>query len=124
MRSPADALHNALRFRDRRAHGANISGNDILGMLAFHTDFHLLGDVVGEFHNLCRLAGAVEDWIVGCLNPNFASILGKAPELARDELTPPEHVPKILVFLGLREFLRNKCAVVSALIRPLTDQNP
>lgn len=38
-----------------------------------------------------------------------------SPELARDELTPPEHVPKILVFLGLREFLRNKCAVVSAL---------
>jgi hypothetical protein len=57
----------------------------------------VLGDVSCELDDLGGLAAAIEDGVVGGLNPDFAAILAEAAELGLAEFAGVERLPEVVV---------------------------
>lgn len=73
----------------------------------------LLGNVGREFDHLHRLAGAIEDRIVGRLDPDFSAAFGQPPILASEELPTAEAFPEIAIVLRFTIGRVNEKAVVT-----------
>src|SRR5690606_26107586 len=92
-------------------------GNDGFGALA-------LGDVGGKFHHLDRPARGVEDRVVGGLQPDFLAALGKAVELAGQELAASQARPELVIFGAAGEIRIGEHAVMPAddLVESIADR--
>ena len=90
-------LDDRLRLANSRHLAVAISGQQLL-----------LGHVGREFHNLERLAGIIENRIIGRENPDFLATLADALVFGRLILTPAEPRPEVpvgcaIAFTGFHE---------------------
>ena len=62
---------------------------------------HALGHIRRKLHDLIDLALAVNDRVVGCLDPDFLAALAETPEFIGSKFAAPKPLPELPVFLRL-----------------------
>ena len=97
-------LNNSLRATDR------LDLSSVIRRLQ-----SLLGDVCSKLDDLDGLAIAVEDRVVGALDPDFATVFGEPLELGRRELAALQRRPEVAVIAARRVLLIDKHPVMLTL---------
>ena len=105
---------------DHRLRAAD--GRDLAGV--FHAAHLFRGDVAGELDHPARLAAAVENGIVGSLNPDLPAALAEALVFPRLKFAAVEIGPEFAIFGAVPQLRRDEHRVMLALdfLEPITER--